>query len=190
MPHCSARALATTLAAALAAPAAADTFTVDSRHTFPSFEVSHLGFSTQRGRFDRTEGKIALDAAKKTGSIHIAIAADSIDTGLDELETHLRKADFFDVAKFPTIRYDADALVFSGETPVRADGTLTLLGVSRPVSLAIDHFHCGIHPIAMKYVCGANATTTIKRSDFGMKSYLPAVGDEVKIAIQVEGFRN
>jgi polyisoprenoid-binding protein YceI len=190
MPHPVARPLAVFAALGLALPAAAETYTVDARHTFPSFEISHLGFSIQRGRFDKTEGTIALDPAKKAGSIRIAIAADSIDTGLPELEEHLKKAEFLNVAQFPTIRYEADQLAFEGDKPVRADGTLTLLGVSRPVSLAIDHFQCGVHPITRKNVCGANATTRIKRSEFGMKTLLPAVGDEVEIAIQVEGFRD
>jgi polyisoprenoid-binding protein YceI len=178
-----------TLCAVFPALAAADTYIIDSRHTFPSFEISHLGFSVQRGRFNKTTGQFTLDTDKKTGSIHAVIDAASIDTGLEELEAHLRKDDFFNVAKYPTITYDADRLVFEGDRPVRAEGNLTLLGVTRPVPLALDHFHCGLNPIQMKYVCGANATGTLKRGDFGMTKYLPMVGDEVRIVIQVEGFR-
>lgn len=174
----------------LAFPAFGETFSIDSRHTFPSFEVSHIGFSTQRGRFNKTEGKITLDPAQKSGAIHIVIAADSIDTGLGELEDRLRKEDFFNTVQYPTIRYDADHLAFEGETPVRAEGTLTLLGVTKPVTLRITHFRCGVHPINQKYVCGADANTMIKRSDFGLKAFLPAVGDEVAINIQVEAFRD
>jgi polyisoprenoid-binding protein YceI len=170
--------------------ASADSFTIDERHTFPSFEISHIGFSTQRGRFDKTTGKIQLDAQKKTGNIHVVIDADSINTGLTELEERLKKDDFFNTAKYPTLTYDADKVVFEGDRPVRAEGTLTLLGVSKPVTLAIEHFHCGIHPIGKKNVCGADAAGTIKRSDFGMNAFLPAVGDEVKLVIQVEGFKD
>lgn len=167
----------------------ADSFVIDSRHTFPSFEVSHLGFSIQRGRFDQTAGTFQIDTQKKTGAIHVEIAANSIDTGLPELEEHLKKEDFFNVAKYPKIVYDADRLVFEGDRPVRAEGKLTLLGATQPLSLAIDHFQCGLNPIKLKYTCGANATGSLKRSAFGMGALTPAVGDEVKIAIQVEGFR-
>jgi polyisoprenoid-binding protein YceI len=180
------------VAALLAFPllATADSFTIDERHTFPNFEISHIGFSTQRGRFDKTTGKIQLDAQKKTGSLRIAVDANSIDTGLSELEERLKKEDFFNTAKFPTITYEADKLIFEGDNPVKAEGTLTLLGVSKPVSLDIKHFHCGVHPINKKSVCGADAVGSIKRSDFGMNAFLPAVGDEVKILIQVEGFKD
>ena len=167
----------------------AESYVIDERHTFPSFEVSHIGFSTQRGRFDKTTGRITVDRERKTGSIRVAIDANSIDTGLTELEERLKKEDFFHTARYPTITYEADKLVFDGDRPVRAEGTLTLLGVSRPVNLEIRHFHCGTHPISRKDVCGADAAATIQRSDFGLKAFLPAVGDEVKILIQVEGFR-
>lgn len=170
--------------------ATADSFTIDERHTFPSFEVSHIGFSTQRGRFDKTSGNITLDPEKKTGAIHVIIDANSIDTGLAELEERLKKEDFFNTAKHPAITYEADRIVFEGGKPVRAEGTLTLLGVSRPVDLEIRHFHCGVHPISRKNVCGADAAGTIKRSDFGLNAFLPAIGDEVRILIQVEGFKD
>ncbi|CAL1239177.1 YceI family protein [Candidatus Methylocalor cossyra] len=177
------------LALALPAVAAADSYTIDPRHTFPSFEVSHVGFSTQRGRFDRTSGKIELDPAKGTGSIHVVVDADSIDTGLQELEDRLRKEDFFHTARYPTITYEADRLVFEGGKPVLAEGRLTLLGITKAVPLKIEHFHCGVHPISKKEVCGADAVGSIKRSEFGMTAFLPAVGDEVKLLIQVEGFK-
>lgn len=186
-------AISPTLAAALLAIpvlAAADSYTIDERHTFPSFEISHIGFSTQRGRFDKTTGKIQLDAQKKTGSIDIAIDANSIDTGLAELEDKLRKEEFFNTAKYPTITYKSDRLVFDGDRPAKAEGTLTLLGVSKPVALDIRHFRCAVHPINKKNVCGADAVGSIKRSDFGMNAFLPAVGDDVKILIQVEAFRD
>ena len=166
-----------------------ETFTVDERHTFPSFEISHLGFSTQRGRFNRTHGKIILNSRARSGSIHVAIDANSIDTGLAALEERLQKADFFNTEKYPAITYDSDKIVFEGQKPVRAEGRLTLLGVTKPVTLDIKSFQCGVHPITKKNVCGADAATRIKRSDFGMTAFLPVIGDEVKIQIQVEGFK-
>jgi polyisoprenoid-binding protein YceI len=177
-----------TLFLAFAGNGMAETYTLDSKHTFPSFEISHIGFSTQRGRFDHTSGKIKLDAKNEMGSIHVNIDADSIDTGLPELEAKLRDGDFFNTAKFPTINFDSNKIKFTGEKPIAAEGTLTFLGISKPVLLAIEHFHCGVHPISQRTVCGADATGLIKRSDFGMTAFLPMVGDEVKLSIQVEAF--
>jgi len=169
---------------------AADSYTIDSRHTFPSFEVNHLGFSIQRGRFNKTVGKITLDTAAKTGSIDVAIDAASISTGLPDLEEHLRGEEFFDTAKYPTITFTSKKLKFDGDKLVGADGDFTMHGVTRPVSLQLDYFKCGIHPMTKKGNCGANATTLIKRSEFGITKYVPAVGDDVKIAIQVEATKD
>jgi polyisoprenoid-binding protein YceI len=169
---------------------AADSYTIDSRHTFPSFEISHLGFSIQRGRFNNSTGKITLDTTAQSGSIAVAIDAASIDTGLAELEKHLQGEDFFDVAKYPTITFTSKSLKFDGDKLVGANGDFTLHGVTKPVSLQIDHFRCAPHPMNKKPTCGANATTTIKRSEFGIIKYVPAVGDEVKITIQVEATKD
>ena len=169
---------------------AADSYTIDSRHTFPSFEISHLGFSIQRGRFNRTNGKVIFDTKKRTGSIQIIIDTASISTGLEELEEHLRKEDFFDAVRYPKITFNADTLHFKNEQLVAAEGFLNMHGVTKPVKLSIDHFHCGLNIITMKNTCGANATTTIKRSDFGVDKYAPALADEVKIIIQVEATKD
>ncbi len=166
----------------------AESFTIDSKHTFPSFEISHIGFSTQRGRFDHTTGIIKLDSKNEMGFIHISIDANSIDTGLPELEEKLRGEDIFNISKYPYITFDANKIKFTGDNPVAAEGRLSLLGVSKPVLLTIEQYHCGVHPINKRNVCGADATALIKRSDFGMNALLPLIGDEVKIKIQVEAF--
>ena len=183
--------IALALASTMSASAfAADSYTIDSRHTFPSFEISHLGFSIQRGRFNKTAGKITLDTAAKTGSIDVAIDAASIDTGLADLEKHLRGEEFFDTDKYPTITFTSKKLKFDGDKLVGADGEFTMHGVTKPLTLQLDHFKCAPHPMTKKPSCGANATTTIKRSEFGMAKYVPSVGDEVKIAIQVEAAKD
>ncbi|MGR9115868.1 MAG: YceI family protein [Gammaproteobacteria bacterium] len=169
---------------------AVDSYSVDPRHTFPSFEIDHLGFSMQRGRFDRTSGNVMLDTESSSGSIEIAIDSASISTGLAELEEHLRGENFLDVAHYPKIYFASDRLHFDKDKLVAVDGRLTLHGVTRPVHLAVDRFHCGLNLIAMKNICGANATTTIKRSDFGVDKYAPALADEVKIEIQIEAIKN
>ena len=185
------RLAAVLVSAAFALPAiAADSYTVDPGHTYPSFEINHLGFSTMHGTFDATSGKITLDPAGKSGSIEITIDATSIDTGHGKRDEHLKSEEFFNVAKFPTLTYKAGKLRFNGDKLSGADGELTLLGVTRPVSLTVTAFNCGPHPMTKKPVCGANATAVIKRSDFGLSAYVPAVGDEVKISIQVEAVKN
>jgi polyisoprenoid-binding protein YceI len=169
------------ISAALALPAAAaDSYTVDPAHTYPNFEINHLGFSTMHG----------LDTAAKSGSIDITIDATSIDTGHAKRDTHLKSEEFFNVGKFSTLAYKATKLKFNGDKLTGADGELTLLGVTKPVSLAVNSFNCGPHPMNKKQMCGANATATIKRSDFGLSAYVPAVGDEVKITIEVEAVKD
>ncbi len=183
--------IALLLAAGLSAQAyAADSYTIDPRHTFPVFEVNHLGFSTQRGRFNRVSGRITLDAAAAKGSVEVTIDAASIDMGLDEWDKHMRSEDFFHVEKYPAMTFRSYGMEFRDGKPVAAEGVLTLLGVAKPVRLAIANFHCGIHPLNRKELCGADVSARIRRSDFGMTKYLPAVGDEIRILIPVEAYKD
>ena len=168
----------------------AEDYTVDARHTFPSFEVNHMGLSTQRGRFNATSGKITLDRAAKTGSVYIEIDAKTVNTGLEELEKHLKGEDFFNVEKYPRISFASSRVVFEEDRPSVVHGDLTLLGVTRPVTLSLSAFNCRVHPMNKKYVCGADAAATIKRSEFGMDYAIPAVSDEVKLFIQIEAVKN
>jgi len=173
----------------LPAYAEVESFVIDKRHTYPSFEVNHMGLSTQRGRFNTTSGLITLDRAARTGIVEITIDATTVNTGLDELEKHLRNEDFFNVDKHPTITFKSSSVEFEDDVPKSVAGELTMLGVTRPVTLSVSSFNCRVHPINKKYVCGANAETTIKRSDFGMTYAIPAVSDEVRLLLQVEAFK-
>jgi polyisoprenoid-binding protein YceI len=169
---------------------AADSYTLDPNHTFPRFEISHFGFSTHHGQFNKTAGKIVLDRAAKTGSIEITVQTASIGTGDPKLEEHLRSPDFFNVEKFPTMVFKSKSVKFNGDVPASAEGELTLLGVTRPLTLAITRVKCAPHPMLKKEDCGAEVTGTLKRSDFGMKTYLPALGDEVTLDIQIESIKD
>jgi polyisoprenoid-binding protein YceI len=169
---------------------AADSYTADPDHTYTHFSVNHLGFSTMYGRFDKSSGKIKLDRAAKTGSVDIAVQAASVSTGLAKRDDHLRSPDFFNAAEFPTINYKSASIKFSGDNPASMDGNLTLLGVTKPVTLTVDGFKCGTHPMNKKEVCGANASAQIKRSDFGMKSFLPGVGDDIKLVFEIEAYKD
>ena len=170
--------------------AAPETYTVDSTHAFPSFEVGHLGFSTQRGRFNKTTGTIQLDRAAKKISVDISIDANSISTGYEKLEEHLRAEDFFNTAKYPTITFKSTGAVFKGDQLTSLTGNLNLHGVTKPVTLTVNAFRCAHAPLYKKDVCGADAVTTIKRSDFGMSYAIPAVDDQVKLLIQIESHKN
>lgn len=178
--------IATMQTPSLAAPVS---YVVDPKHTYASFEIDHLGLSTARGTFDRTSGSITFDTATSTGYIEIVIDTASIDTGLAKRDRHLRAAEFFNVEKYPAMTYVAETLRFDGNRLIGADGHLTLLGQTLPVSLQITRFACGEHPINKKPACGADAETTIRRSDWGMTTYVPTIGDEVTIRIGVEAFR-
>jgi len=180
------------LGCAVAAPAfaAVEEYTVDSNHTFPMFEVKHLNFSTQRGRFNKTSGLIALDREAKTGSINLLIDTTTLDMGFDTWDQHMSGEDWFDTANYPTMSFQSRSLKFEGDQLVGADGVLTIRGVDRPVHLKVENFRCGRHPMLPKDMCGADVSTTIKRSDFGMSKAIPAVSDEVKIYAPVEAFKN
>jgi polyisoprenoid-binding protein YceI len=169
---------------------AADSYTVDPNHTFPHFSINHLGFSTMHGRFDKTSGTVTLDRAAKTGSVEIAIESASVSTGFAKRDEHLRSPDFFNAAEFPAITYKSTAMHFKGDTPASVDGNLTISGVTKPVTLTIDAFNCGTNPMSKKDECGAGASAQIKRSDFGVKFGLPAVGDDVKLVFEIEAIKN
>jgi polyisoprenoid-binding protein YceI len=190
------KALATLIAAALplAAVAAPESFTLDPTHTYPNFMVDHWGLSTMHGRFDKTTGKFTLDRAAKTGSVELAIETASISTGDNERagrprsrDEHLRQADFFNVAEFPRMTFKSTKVNFGGDLPSSVEGNLTLLGVTKPVTLSFERFKCGQNPFTKKDRCGGNAVGKIKRSDFGMRTAIPAVGDEIALNIEFEG---
>ena len=181
------RLLAILLTGLLAAPVcAADNYTVDPRHTWPVFEVNHLGFSTQRGRFNKSSGKVTLDTAAKKGSVELVIETASVDMGFEKWDEHMKSDEFFNVAQFPTMRFASDKLVFEGDKVVAAEGSITLLGVTKPLTLTVSNFRCAPHPMVKKPACGADITAILKRSEFGMTKFVPAVSDEVKITVPVE----
>ncbi len=169
---------------------AADSYTLDPTHTFPRFEISHFGFSTHRGQFNTTAGKLVLDRAAKSGSLEVTVQTASVNTGDPKLEAELRSDKFFNVEKFPAMTFKSKTLKFSGEVPASAEGELTLLGVTRPLTLTISQVKCGTHPLNKKENCGAEVTGTLKRSDFGMKTFVPAIGDDVTLRIQVEAWKD
>ena len=164
-------------------------YTVDPGRSNVHFGIGHFWFTTH-GRFDKISGKITLDMAAKKGAVDISIEAASINTGIGLRDKNLRSPNFFDVAKFPNVIYQSSALIFTGDTPVSIQGNLTLLGVSKPVTLTVTAFKCGLQPANQKEVCNAAASTRIKRSDFGMVYAIPLVGDEIELAFEVKATKD
>jgi polyisoprenoid-binding protein YceI len=181
--------LTTALLASTGAFAAPETYVIDTYHTYPRFEYSHFGYSTQVHKFDKTSGKITIDRAAKTGAADISIDVNSIDTGYDVFNGHLKGEDFFDAAKFPTITFKSDKFKFEGDKPVALDGQLTIKGITKPVTLTVTSFNCMPHPMAKKDACGANATAKIKRTEFNNGKYAPYVSDDVTLSINVEAIK-
>ena len=168
---------------AIAAPV---TYNVDGSHTFPRFSYSHFGLSTQLSSFSNTTGKVVFDAAAKTGSVDITIDMKSVNTGFADFNGHIQGEDFLDTAKFPTATFKSTKVVFEGDKPKTIDGVLTIKGVSKPVTLTVTNFLAMPHPMVKKPAIGANAFTTIKRSEFGAGKFAPYVGDDVRIDIALE----
>lgn len=167
----------------------AATYDLDPAHTYPNFTVSHLGFSTMHGQFGKTSGMLEVDMAKKTGSVDVTIDAASVYTGFAKRDEHLRSPDFFNVAEFPTIAFKSTKVTFTSDKTADVDGNLTILGKSKPVKLTVSSIVCGVHPMNKKEMCGFDAMTKVKRSEFGMNYGLPAIGDEVTIHFEVEGVK-
>jgi polyisoprenoid-binding protein YceI len=180
--------LATALFAALAgsAIAAPVTYGVDGSHTFPRFSYSHFGYSTQLSSFKNTTGKVVFDAEAKTGSVDITIDMKAVNTGFEVFDGHLQGEDFFDTAKFPTATFKSTKVVFEGDKPKTVEGSLTIKGVTKPVTLTVTSFQAMPHPMMKKPAIGANAFTNIKRSEFNAGKYVPYVGDDVRIDIALE----
>jgi len=185
------------LAVPLAASAAPENYTLDPYHTFPHFAVEHFGVSMFWGRFDRSSGKFMIDRAAKKATLELVVNTASVSTGENDkgsrprsLDEHLRSADFFNVAEFPRMTFKAADVKFNGDNPAEISGELTLLGVTRPLTLKVERWVCKDNPFNKKPMCGGNASGALKRSDFGMKYALPAVSDEVRLTIGFEGYRD
>ncbi|MDB5804113.1 MAG: polyisoprenoid-binding protein [Betaproteobacteria bacterium] len=172
-----------------AAGAAPAVYEIENAHTFPKFEVSHNGFSNHTGIFTKTSGKITYDREAKSGSMEVTVDTAEISTGIAPMEKFLKSKEFFNIEQYPTMSYKGMRFRFEGDKLVAIEGELTLLGVTRPLTLNVVNFVCGPHPRTKKEECGANAVGELKRSDYGMKAFLPLIGDDIKLSIQTEAYK-
>ena len=175
--------------ASAVAVAASDSYTVDPEHTYPSLEFSHMGISVWRGKFNKTIGKVTLDRAARTGSAEIRVYTASIDFGHPNMKEFALAVDWLNVEKFPTMAYKGD-IKFFGDTPSSVDGQLTLLGVTKSLTLKINSFKCVPHPLLRKEICGADAEGDLNRADFGMKLYSEGEAGKIHLRIQVEAMKD
>lgn len=187
--------LATTALAADAPPPAsndiskapAGVYALEKSHASITFKVMHMGFAAYTMRFNDFDASVTLDpAAPEKSSVKATIKPASLDSNNAKLTEHTATADFFNVAKYPTITFASTSIEKTGANTGKIHGDLTMLGVTKPVVLDATFNGGGEHPMMKKYDIGFSATTTIKRSDFGMNWGIPMVGDDVHAAIEVE----
>ena len=166
---------------------ATEAYDIDPTHTQVEFTYSHFGFSNITGRFDTVESEFHFDVADPTqSSVKVTIPVSSISTGVAKLDEHLKGSDFFDVARFPTATFTSTGVTVAGEGKLAVAGELTIHGVTRPVVMDVTINKVGEHPMTKKPAVGFDASFDIKRSEFGVGGYAPAVSDEVRIEITVE----
>lgn len=169
-----------------AAHAEAQTYTLDASHTAITWHIDHFGFSKPSGKFMNVEGHVALDEQNpEKSSVEVIIPINKINTGVEKLDEHLKTADFFDVANHPTAKFTSTKVTLTGEKTATVEGNLTLHGVTKPVTLDVT-LNKLAENMFKKQTAGFTASTTIKRSDFGITTYLPNLGDEIAIEIESE----
>lgn len=172
-------------AGALAAPA---TYEIDASHTYPSFEADHMGgLSLWRGKVNASSGSITLDKAAGTGTVNVTMDMKTIDFGNQPLNDHVQAPEIFDTAKFPTATFAGKLVDFKNGSPSAVDGTLTLHGVTKPLRLTVNSFLCKQDARAMKERCGADASATFNRDEFGVdfgKAFGFNMGVTLRISVE------
>lgn len=184
--------LAAVAALGLAAAAHAEpaTYALDPGHTFVTFEIGHMGTSTNRGRFDKKDGSVVVDKAAKTGKLDVTIDTTSLSTGNAAFNKHISSDEMLDVAKFPTAEFHGDKFTFNGDKVSEIAGNLTLHGKTAPVTLKALNYNCYNSPMLKREVCGGDFETTLARAQFGV-NYGENYGfpDNVHLVIQVEAVK-
>ena len=171
-----------------AAQAAPETYVIDNSHTTSQFSFTTLGLSSQTHRFEKISGKVVFDPEAKTGSAEVTIDATSVNTGHALFNKQIQAADFFDTANFPAITFKSSKMSLNGDQSVMS-GELTIKGVTKPVTLAITYFQCLPHPTLKMDTCDANATVTVKRSEFNMGKYALLVSNDITLNLAIKAVK-
>ncbi len=162
-------------------------YTIDPTHTATVFTWNHLGFSTPSANFTDIQGNIQVDNAHpEKSSVSVTIPVKSINTNVAILDTKLQAAEWFDAAKYPNITFKSTKVETSDKKNFKILGNLTVKGITKPVVLTAKLNNQAEHPMLKMPAIGFNATTTIKRSEFGIADFVPAVSDNIDIQITTE----
>ncbi|GAA08174.1 YceI family protein [Acetobacter tropicalis] len=160
------------------------TYKVEPGHTQVVFSLLHFGFTNYSGLFSGASGTLALDSVHPAASkLTISLPVSSVQTTSDRLTDELKGADWLDAAKYPTATFVSTQVVPDGKGGASITGNFTLHGITRPLTLQARYVGSGVNPMDKAYTVGFQATGVIKRSEFGVKTYVPMVGDEVTLAI-------
>lgn len=163
------------------------TYGFDKKHTQILFFVNHMGFSNSNGKFLGFDGSFTFDEARpQDGHVEVTIDTNSLNMDDGKWEEHLKSKDFFNVETYPSMTFKSTKVEMTGEKTAMLTGDLTLLGQTKPVTLDVTLNRCGAHPMSSAPTCGFSARGTIKRSEWGMTSYVPMVSGEVELRIEVE----
>jgi polyisoprenoid-binding protein YceI len=179
-----------TLSTAAFSSFGADIYTIESGSSKPSFEVERVGFSKQIGTFSKTQGKVTLDLAGQSGSVNFTINTGSIDMGNKAWTAHLSDPELFNVKRYPTMSFKSNTLIFEGNKVVAAQGTFTMLGIAKPLKVSVKNFQCTAQPDNSRQMCSGEIAAVLKRSEFGLTRYIPAVSDEVAISVPVVAYKD
>lgn len=165
---------------------AAQKFIFDPGHSYILFKIKHFDYSTQSGKwFVNGEMELDKDHPEKS-KVEATVKVAQLVTGHSELDKHLKEKSFFEVDKYPSATFVSDKVEITGSDSAKVWGKLTVHGVTKQIMLNVHLNKAGVSPVSNKNTVGFSATTTLKRSDFGMKAFAPGLGDEVKIEIEVE----
>jgi polyisoprenoid-binding protein YceI len=172
------------------AASAADKYTIDPTYTIATFEIAHLGITTQQGRFNRASGTVMLDMANRKGNVDLSIDTTSIDMSSVAWTKHMAEPELFNASKYPTMTFKSNTLLFQDGKVVGADGEFTMRGITKPLHVDVVGFRCMRNPRNNQQVCGGDVTAIVKRSEFGMTKYIPEVSDEIRIRVPVEAYKD
>lgn len=169
---------------------AADKMEIDPAHTNIAFMIDHLGYSMMLGRFADFDIALAFDQNQVGNStLAVSVKTESLTTFHAKRDEHLRSPDFFNTAEFPEMTFTSTAIEQTGDNTGKVTGDLTLLGVTKPVTLDVTFNKAAPHPFNKKMTVGFSARGMLKRSDFGMAYGLPAIGDDVELIIEAEAVK-
>jgi polyisoprenoid-binding protein YceI len=174
-------------ATALSAPAFAADYKIDPSHTHVLFMVDHLGFSKMIGVFADTAGTIGFDPANPAASqLNVIMKTASLQTQFAPRDADLKGADWFNAAEFPEMTFVGTTFAKSDDKSGKVTGNLTVLGVTKPVTLDVTFNKSGVSPASKAETVGFSARGSFNRSEFGMKTFLPYIGDKVDVIIETE----